>query len=217
MTTLSELFPQQEILKPGQTRDPNELKRTYMGSSASLTAMSTTSTYNNMTTGGFGFVNPGTYSTSATDGTFTTVCDVTGSGVLYGVISQSPTNTTDDITFRITIDGVATTVVFAETLPTAGANGCRGVLGDIVSFTGPLVGVVSTAPLAYYTNGAGVGNGEYRYFNTQGYMQSPDAIEWLNGTRVLFDTDMKVEVKVTDVMPGLGAHSLAQYILGVQS
>jgi hypothetical protein len=219
MTTLSELFPQAEILKPGQTRDPSKLKRLYLGTSGSIQSITGVSTYNNMTSNGFHFVNAGAHSTAATDDTFTTVCDITGSGTLYGVVSQSPTNTTDDITFRITIDGVVTTIVFSETFPNAGGVGCRGILGDIVSIGGPARSFANNSGVpTYYGNDFDEGNGEYRFANAQSYMVSTDYIELMNGTRVIFDTDMKVEVKVTDVLTtSPGTHALASYVLGVQT
>lgn len=221
MTTLSELFPSNEILKPGQTRDPARLRKFYSAQSASIVSGTATFSHLGSTTGWTYLAASGARTTTATDDTYTTICDITGSGTLYGVVSHSPTNVTDVISFKITVDGVETVVTVGadEDFPAAGSDAYRVFLGGFWDAPGGLYTSFSSNPGSWGNGAFSSSFTECPYYNASGQPGTilPIEIQEKYGTsRLIFDTSLKVEVKVTDVYVGgiVGAYAGAMYVLG---
>jgi hypothetical protein len=155
----------------------------------------------------------GAYATGSTDNTFKEICDITGSGLLFHVISQAPTNATDDVAFRITVDGVEHTITKTQTLDGASNDQRRVILGACAN-TG--YGSAFTANNAIFYDYAGGQSDTIFLRNTAQVVLMPPAFIWLNGWPSLrFEQSLKVEAKVGDVYTAgtYGAYCGATYIL----
>ncbi|RAL95612.1 hypothetical protein [Agrobacterium sp. MS2] len=161
----------------------------------------------------------GAFAASSTDDTYNTVCDITGSGFLFQVISQAITNVTDDVTFRITVDG--TEYVIAKTQTWASAvsdNGRRVVLGACGSVANFYDAANGTWLRGFPSNASSASIQSFRSFGSgaAAHLLAPESIVTHGlGPYVRFDASLKVEVKVTDVytVQTYGGRCGATYIL----
>ena len=213
MTTLSELFPQASSLGGGMTKDPRHLP-VY---NAPTVQVFDNTTY--IAASAVGFWNEvalvGAFATGSTDDAYKEVVNITGSGVLFHVISQAMTNTTDDVTFRITVDGTEYVIAKTQTWSSAGSDAHRVVMGCCVDFA--TIAKYTTNP-AYLYDFAGALDSVAAFSKNTGLsttMIPPSEIMNNSMPCLRFDESLVVEVKVADVYVAgtYGAYAGATYIL----
>jgi hypothetical protein len=197
MTTLSELFPQASSLPGGMTKDPRLLPCFDGTSSTSL--YDSTSAQAASASGFWTELNlVGASATSSTDDTYTAVCDITGSGVLFHVVSQAITNTSDTVTFRITVDGAEYVIDKTQTWTFADQPQRRIVLGCCQATS---TATKYTSGSVYFQDFAGDLASTQAFSKVGGviYLTPPSEIMTSSLPCVRFEESLKVEVKVTDV------------------
>ena len=156
----------------------------------------------------------GAQATGSTSDTYKEVCNITGSGILFHVVAQSAANTTDDTTFRITVDGTEYVIAKTQTLTTAASQSNRLCMGACVDAS--KTALYTTAAVWLQTfSGSAASTDVFKLGSGQIYMVPPSHII-NNGMPCLrFDESLVVEVKVTNVY-GTGtypAYCGATYIL----
>ena len=156
----------------------------------------------------------GAFATGSTDDTYKEVCNITGSGVLFHVVSQAITNTTDDVTFRITVDGTEYVIAKTQTWVFGGNDAYRVLLGCGVD--GNTIGAKYTTTSGYLHDFAGRSSTS-AFSKNSGVITLIPPSEIMNNSMpcVRFDASLIVEVKVTDVYVAdtYGAYAGATYIL----
>lgn len=199
---LSSLIPSSSGLPGGMTKDPRLLPCFDCTYQMELKFQTTAQYLATSATFWTAIDAVGAFATTSADNTYTTICDLTGAGVLFHVISQEITNTTDDVTFRITVDGIEYVIAKTQTWQVAPSSyGGRVGLGLFSSnaavfdtsgtwFRGFPSGVDWTQA---FTNFGGSGSG------ATGHPISPETIMRNGWSCVRFEKSLKVEVKVTDV------------------
>jgi hypothetical protein len=210
MTTLSELFPQASSLPGGMTKDPRLLP-CYDGTSGTNIYDGTVSQASSVLAFWTELDLIGAVATGSTDDTYKEICNITGSGVLFHVISQGITNTTDDVTFRITVDGTEYVIAKTQTWAAAGTHTSRVVLGCSAPDT--LITKYS-ATTVFLHDFAGASSAQAYAKGTANLVPPSEIIN--NGMPCLrFDESLIVEVKTTDVPTAFdyGAYCGATYIL----
>ena len=120
---------------------------------------------------------------------------------MFHVISQNITNTTDDVSFRITVDGVETVITCTQTWQSAASAGvgrvALGMCGENMR-----TGVFATSGALFHDYG-GSADSVNAFSKNSGtvYLLPPDVIWMLGAPMLRFDESLKAEVKVTDVFP----------------
>jgi hypothetical protein len=215
MTTLSELFPQASSLPGGMTKDPRLMP--FFQPSGDGTGSVLYDAGAALSPNALSYwqevAKRGAYATGVADDTYKEICDITGSGILFHVIAPAYTNSTDDVTFKITVDGVEYIIVKTTELRTAGSERSRLVLGACVS-NGRASQYTSANAFVYEYAGIALSNDLFTCDTGQMLLLPPDQIR-TNGLPMLrFEESLKVEVKVTDVHTGTySGYCGATYIL----
>jgi hypothetical protein len=208
MTTVSELFPQVSPPQVQVVTDPRKIPvYDLTGNGASVYEGTTTRAAN--TAEFWSEIDVvGAFATGATDDTYKEVCNLSGSGYLFHVIAPSPTNNTDTVSFRITVDGTVYTISKSRTWSTLSDDRDRVILGMCSAG-----GTYTTAAeyLKYFGNPQ---SGVVFRTGTE-FLVPPHMIVELNMPRLRFESSLVVETKVTDVYVGgtYGAHCGATYVL----
>lgn len=199
-------------LPGGMTKDPRLLP-CYEGTASTGLYDNTTLMFADVVGFWEEFARVGAVATTSTDDTYTEICDITGSGVLFHVVSQTPTNTTDDVTFRITVDGVEYVIAKTQTWASVASDQRRIVLGCATDAAMDSKYTVSTQ---HFRDFAGDGQ------STQVFRKNGRSIRIIPPSEIMnnsmpclrFEESLKVEVKVTDVFAGTYSHRCgATYIL----
>ena len=222
MANLSDLFPSSGggSLPGGMTRDPRLLP---CFDATDILEIKQSSSSTQYTVSSIAFWDSigwhGAFAASSVDNTYKTVCDITGSGFLFHVISPAITNTTDDVMFRITVDGTEYVIAKTQTWNKSGnANGSRVVLGAC-GYTGSFYsssdgiwirGWPAASSTAAIQSFRALGSGAFAHL-----LAPENIVTHGYGPYVRFDASLKVEVKVTDVytVQTYGDRCGATYIL----
>jgi hypothetical protein len=130
------------------------------------------------------------YTTTSSDNTYTTVCDISGSGALTNVVSCVPTSIGDTSKIRVTVDGVEYEYVFTHT-----SSISRFVLGHCYPGQLPIdTGYGMGA--AYSTEASGSYN--YASLTADHIISIPEYVVGNGHFYIPFKTSLKVEVLISD-------------------
>ena len=129
----------------------------------------------------------GDWKTSSNSTSFQTIVDLSGRGKFFGALSPTLSNT-KTCTWRITVDGVVTTL--PAILTNSGADRC--ILGDLLVLD---TRYNTSGGVAGGTNGASARYSDFQYPRVQldHAMKSLDDVKGF----IQFATDLKVEYKLT--------------------
>lgn len=201
MANLSDLFPSSGggSLPGGMTKDPRFLPMVDATGVLGADNVGSSVNANNAAfwSGGTtsSMANIGAVRTTATAGTYGTICDITGRGYLFHVLPPLQASTLSTISFRITVDGVEYVIEKVGELISNNNTG-RLLLGACV---------LSPSYSSFYTgNGSDLLNfgqsistvGSFRAANGA-WMYQPWRILMEGMPCVFFEESLKVETKVS--------------------
>ncbi|MCC0033752.1 MAG: hypothetical protein H6887_00640 [Hoeflea sp.] len=187
-------------LKPGQTRDATTLPKLYSTVNIYATAGTSTSGLITGTSGEYnsarGTKHGATLTGTRLTDTYETICDLTGAGTFFGAIANAVVNTTDNVTFKVTADGVESIISFTSTFPSANSGATRAVIGG--GFVTPdVLTSYSTSTFGHNFTAWGDSDEGSDFLTINGNLVTvPYPLAALLGLpRLIFDTGLKVEVK----------------------
>ncbi|WP_312222562.1 hypothetical protein [Rhizobium rhizoryzae] len=202
-------------LPGGMTKDPRLLP-VYDATGGVNVYVGTTST--SMNTVNLDFWNQvaliGAVSSTATSNVYTTLCNITGAGILFHVISPAIANVTDDVFFKITVDGTVYEIIKTNTWGIANATTSRVVFGSASS--GSVASSLWATAAAMVTDYAGSAQSvqAFRKATSSVFLNPPSHIMTFGWPCLRFEQSLKVEVKVSNIASaGNSAYCAATYIL----
>lgn len=210
-----------ENLKPGQSRDVTTLPKIYSGNNISAAGTTTTGLMSGVSQeykNQIGTKHAAYLTTARATDTYETICDLSGAGTFFGAIATAVVNTTDDVTFQITVDGVATEISFTSTFPRANEGGSRAMIGGCFMPIGDLPWAYSGTAGQQFTGWGDSDEGsDFLTLNGTIITVPYPLVATLGRPRIIFDTDLKVEVKTpTACATGQAHYPYALYLLGHQ-
>ena len=143
------------------------------------------------------------YADVAASDTYVTVADITGAGILTGLIGSEHADSGASQTFRVTLDGAVYTIV----TNTATLANTRPVMGAILNVSSSAIGVDSCFDLGSSADlgWAGFNNTSNYPFNpmlTGGCLLPAPTQAWSRGMPcVFFEISMKIEMKISIYSP----------------
>lgn len=141
----------------------------------------------------------GAVASDAVSNVYKTLCNITGSGILFHVISPAIANTSDDISFKITVDGTVYEIIKTNTWNGAGNATTRAVLG--ASAAG------QSRESLWSTNAVMLNDFAGSAPSVQAFRKATPAVTLIPPSNILtfgwpcirFEQSLKVETKVTNV------------------